>query len=152
LNPFRKADFSKVEVVIDALYYAISFDEGKQPYWSLLESLFIEKARLVHARGGSYVTMELEEFITSFMKQHRMGAYKSFHETELHRVDENYGSIHQAFSTYQTRYTSEEGEGEARGINSIQLVFEDERWWISSMLWFDEDDDSPIPARYLGGS
>jgi hypothetical protein len=152
LNPFSKADFSNVEVVIDALYYSISFDEGKQPYWSLLESLFIENARLVHSRGGSYVTMELEEFITSFMKQHRMGAYKSFRETELHRVDENYGSIHQAFSTYQTRYTTDEGEGQARGINSIQLVFEDDRWWITSMLWCDEDQGRPIPARYLGGS
>jgi hypothetical protein len=152
LNPFRKADFSKVVVVLDALYYSISFDEGKQPYWSLLESLFIEKARLVHARGDDYVTMELEEFISSFMKQHRMGAYKSFHETELNRVDENYGSIHHAFSTYQARFTTDDGKGEARGINSIQLVFEDNRWWITSLIWIDEDKNSPVPARYLPGN
>jgi hypothetical protein len=149
LNPFRKADFSKVDTVIDALYYSISFDESREPYWSLLESLFVDKARLVHSRENNYVSMELEQFISNFMKEFRLGTYKTFKETELHRITETYGNICHVFSTFQAVYTTGDGTGETRGINSIQLVFEDHRWWITSILWFDEDTKRLIPASYL---
>jgi hypothetical protein len=149
MNPFKKADFGKVDTVIEALYYSISFDENREPYWSLLESLFIDKARLVHSVEKSYVSMELEEFISNFMKEFRLGTYKTFKESELHRISESCGNIFHIFSTFQAVYTTGEGTGETRGINSIQLVFEDNRWWITSILWFDEDSKRLIPARYL---
>jgi len=36
-----------------------------------------------------------------------------------------------------------------RGINSIQLFFDGERWWIVNIYWQHENADAPIPPQYL---
>ena len=37
----------------------------------------------------------------------------------------------------------------ARGINSIQLVEQDGRWWVVSILWQDERFGDAVPPQYL---
>jgi hypothetical protein len=34
-----------------------------------------------------------------------------------------------------------------RGINSIQLFYDESRWWIVSIYW--QHDEHPIPEKYL---
>jgi hypothetical protein len=36
-----------------------------------------------------------------------------------------------------------------RGINSIQMVRKDGRWWITSIIWDEETGAGPVPAKYL---
>jgi hypothetical protein len=36
-----------------------------------------------------------------------------------------------------------------RGINSMQLFHDGERWWLLSVVWDNEREDQPIPGRYL---
>ncbi|MCB9610104.1 MAG: hypothetical protein H6829_07055 [Planctomycetes bacterium] len=42
-----------------------------------------------------------------------------------------------------------EAEPFARGINSLQLVWDGDRWLIMAILWDQEIPESPIPDRYL---
>ena len=42
-----------------------------------------------------------------------------------------------------------EAEPFARGVNSIQLVRQDGRWWVVTILWDVERPDQPIPPPYL---
>ena len=36
-----------------------------------------------------------------------------------------------------------------RGINSIQLMNDGERWWIINIFWMQESEEHPIPEAYL---
>lgn len=63
---------------------------------------------------------------------------------------QRFGSIAQVMSTYEAA-TTPDGEPFVRGINSIQLTWDGERWWIVSWIYDEERPDNPIPAEFLPG-
>ena len=71
-----------------------------------------------------------------------------FHETEISRKVEKFGSVYHVWSTYETRNTSD-GPIIGRGINSIELFFDGARFWIITWVFDDEREDNPIPSEYL---
>ena len=73
---------------------------------------------------------------------------RGFFESEIGRVTEQFGNIVHAFSTYDSRWTPE-GDVFQRGINSIQLLDDGERWWIVNIMWWGVGPDVEIPAEYL---
>lgn len=74
-----------------------------------------------------------------------------FYEYELHRVVQRFGHVTHVWSTYAS---SREPGGEpfTRGINSIQLYHDGERWWITSWIFDSERAGNPLPAEYLPDS
>jgi hypothetical protein len=90
--------------------------------------------------------MSVEDYVTG------SGAFieeRGFFETEIGRVTEQFGSIAHAFSTYKSQWTPD-GDVFQRGINSVQLLWDNERWWILSILWWGVGPDEEIPPRYIG--
>jgi len=53
----------------------------------------------------------------------------------------------QVFSTYESRH-EKDGAPFARGINSIQLLWDGGRWWVATILWDSERPDNPILPQY----
>ncbi len=45
--------------------------------------------------------------------------------------------------------TGDDGAFVRRGINSIQLMWEKNRWWLLSIIWDDESPENPIPAAHM---
>ena len=88
------------------------------------------------------------------MDHHQFAEYSApayaggFYEREVHRVTRRYGSIAHVFSTYETR-RSPAGPVAYRGVNSLQLFHDGERWWIASATWQSERPGAPIPAELL---
>lgn len=72
-----------------------------------------------------------------------------FFEKEISRKTDQYGSVVQIFSTYESRRTIKDEKPFMRGINSIQLWFDGKRWWILTIFWQGETPDNPIPDKYL---
>jgi hypothetical protein len=72
-----------------------------------------------------------------------------FFEKETHRVVEEFGAISHVFSSYESFRSSSDSEPFMRGINSIQLLNDSQRWWILSIYWMQESPDHPIPRKYL---
>jgi hypothetical protein len=144
----RPEDIASPDAIIKALYDTISGPAGKRN-WQRERSLFLPGARLVpigkriHGEGGLHV-MSVDEWIeevTPFF------AENDFWEMEVMRHMDRFGNMIQAFSTYEARY-SKDGPSIARGINSIQLVYHDKRWWILSVMWDNESRDNPIPGEF----
>ena len=52
-------------------------------------------------------------------------------------------------STYETYWSEEDAAPFMRGINSIQLLYKDGRWWVVTIFWDNESPENPIPAEYL---
>ncbi|MEJ2383491.1 MAG: hypothetical protein P8Y54_03750 [Xanthomonadales bacterium] len=144
----RAEDIASPDALIAALYGIISGPAGTRN-WSRLRTLFLEGARLVAAgrrihREGGFQAMSVDEWIEDvggFLEEN------DFYEREIVRHSDRFGNIIQAFSTYEAR-NQPDGPPIARGINAIQLVHADKRWWIAGILWDNESRDNPIPGEF----
>ena len=139
-----------LDSIVEALYGSISGEKGEPRKWELFSELFTDNARLVptnreEGKVGylSWTPAEYRERADEWLVSN------GFHEIEIHRVVERYGPVVHIFSTYESRNSIKEKDPFARGINSIQLLDDGERWWIMSIYWSQETEDNPIPAKYL---
>ena len=89
----------------------------------------------------------MDQFVAAFDAHFQSHDY---FEQEVARRVERFGHIAHVFSTYE-RHQSVEPRY-ARGINSLQLFKDGERWWISSMLWDAERPSVLMPDVYLEGT
>jgi hypothetical protein len=143
-------DVESVDAIMAAVYDVISGPAGEERDWDRMRSLFLPEARLI----PSYMNPEGEIGIQYLSLQDWIDqatgwfAENSFYEVEIHRVEEHYGHIAHAFSTYESR-SEAEGAPFARGINSFQLLDDGQRWWVVNIYWQGETDQEPIPAAYL---
>ncbi|MCR9098467.1 MAG: hypothetical protein NXI25_00865 [bacterium] len=140
-----------LDQTVATLYEVISGDAGVERDWELFRYLFIPEAQLIPSgkdKSGKsgYQVMTPEGYVNTSGKWLEENG---FHEKEIHRVTETYGTITHVFSTYESYRSRADKEPFARGINSIQLLYDEERWWIVSVYWMGETEEQPIPARYL---
>ena len=131
------------------MYDAISFEPGEMPDWDADRKIFAPEARLIRLSASSTESFQLDEYMANVERMVRAGELPSFHEIEIARREEVYGDIAHVWSTYEGRRSPSDPELITRGINSIQLVRREGRWRIVSMTWFREDEENPIPERYL---
>lgn len=146
------SDVASVDAIIDAVYESISGPAAEARDWDRFRSLFAPEARLIPAWGDSagqdfsHLVMSPDGYIERFGLQLEE---RGFFENEINRVEERYGPIAHAFSTYESRWNADDPEPFARGINSFQLFWDGARWWIVDVYWFGETAAHPIPEEYL---
>jgi hypothetical protein len=145
------ADVASVDAILAALYDVISGPAGQARNWDRMRSLFVPGARLIptgrRQDGTRRITVwTVDEYISTVGPTLERGG---FFEREIARRSERFGNIVHVFSTYDSRRAASDPQPFARGINSIQLWFDDKRWWVVSIFWESERPDNPIPARYL---
>ncbi len=143
-------DVKSIDAIIHAVYDAISGTPGPRN-WDRFRSLFHPQARLIPTgrrpmdeRTGPRV-LSVEDYV------HSAGPFlekNGFFENEIARKEERFGSIAQAFSTYESRHAKDEKPFQ-RGINSIQLYNDGSRWWVMNVMWDAETPEKPIPREYL---
>lgn len=145
------ADVGSLDAIVKAVYAVISGPQGGQRDWNRMRSMFIPGARLgsaVPRPDGTWGARmgSLEDWIAG---AERMFATQHFFETETARTVEEYGHIAHAFSTYESRRAPSDATPFARGINSFQLLFDGNRWWVVTIYWQQEGPGIPIPEKYL---
>ena len=143
-----RADVTSIDAIIAALYDVISGPAGDRD-WDRMRTLFSPGARLIpirireeraDARVGS-----VDDYIENAGPYFRE---TNFYETEIARTTEFFNNLAHVFSTYESRRSPEEASF-TRGINSIQLLKDGDRWWIVTIFWDSERFGNPIPAKYL---
>jgi hypothetical protein len=144
----REEDVKTIDSIIFALYDVISGPPGERD-WARDRHLFMPHARLIRTRknpdGSTFVkVMTAEEFEADAAPI----LNKGFYEIEIARTTEQFGNIAHTFSTYESRNTPDEAPF-ARGINSIQLLHDGKRWWVTAIAWDIERAGNPLVARYL---
>ncbi|MFK7905504.1 MAG: peptidase M61 [Chitinophagales bacterium] len=142
-------EVESVEGITTALYDVISGPAG-QRNWSRLKALCKPTAQfnaLVPTQEGDqiYQTLSLDEYIG---KADPFFLESGFYEIETGRIIEEFNGIAQVFSSYETR-TEIDKEPFTKGINSIQLVQDEGRWWIVNILWGTASEEHQIPKKYL---
>lgn len=141
----RRADVESIDSIISALYDNISGPAGPRD-WERERHLFAPQVHLMPTRpreDGSHAIqiLDREGYISSrtpFFEEN------DFYEKETSRREERFGNIAHAWSAYEASRTPG-GEVILRGVNSIQLYHDGDRWWVVSMVWDNEPFKIPLP-------
>lgn len=149
----KATDIESPKAIVMALYDVISGPAGQKRDWDRMRSLFAPGARLVpvsqRADGtGSFRPFTVEEYITANAAGMEEGG---FFEKEISSHSDTFGRIVQVFSTYEGRRKFEDKEPLMRGINSIQLLNDGQRWWIVNVMWQAENPRLKVPKEFGGG-
>ncbi len=144
----KREDVATIEGIVKALYEVVSGRAGSRD-WERERTLLHPGARLMPTRpedaGAIIDVFDCDGYIAS---RTPFFAANDFYEVEVaHRV-ERFGNIAHVWSTYEGR-RSPEGEPYLRGINSIQLFHDGDRWWVMSIMWGNERPENPVPEEYL---
>lgn len=145
------ADVESPAAIVAAAYEVVSGPAGQERDWDRFRSLVLPEARLIptgRSEEGrpTRTVLTTEEFV-EFARQTFSG--EAFYEREIHAVSERFGDIAHVFSTYES-LRSPDAEPFDRGVNSFQLWFDGDRWWIVTIFWHGEREGAPIPERYGG--
>jgi hypothetical protein len=145
------ADVASPDAILKALYDVISGPAGQERDWNRFRSLFLPKAQLIAVvapPGGTVrtIVMTPDDYAQRAGPKLRESG---FFEREIARQTHAFAEIAQVFSTYESRHAATDEKPFVRGINSIQLLKAEDRWWVVSVSWTSETDAHPIPAEYL---
>jgi hypothetical protein len=144
----RREDVETIEGIVKAIYEVISGPAGTRD-WDRERSLLHPAARLMPTRPeGSGAVVDVFDCAGYIESRTPFFAANDFYEIELcHRV-ERFGNIAHVWSTYEGRRSPSDAPL-LRGINSIQLFHDGDRWWVMSIFWGNERPGNPLPAEYL---
>ncbi|MEQ1588410.1 MAG: hypothetical protein ABL895_21170 [Cyclobacteriaceae bacterium] len=149
----QSKDYSKdtrsIESTVQVLYEVISGEPGSTRDWDRFRNLFKPEARLIPTRKDDQGNLTIkamtpDEYIQLFSSRISTG----FFERELSRKIEEYGSVVHVFSTYETK-EKKEGPVTNRGINSIQLFKDKDRYYVVNIFWCAESMGFELPKKYL---
>jgi hypothetical protein len=128
-------DVASIDGIVRAFYDVVSGPAGEAPDRARDESLHLPGASIgmiSRDAGGQpvYDRLDLDEY------HRRYGGVRAqpFYEWEVDRETQRIGNLAHVWSTYALG-TSPEGPVLRRGITSMHLFFDGERWWIAG--WVD---------------
>jgi hypothetical protein len=131
----RPEDVASPRALVFALHASISGPAG--PFdWTRFRSLFLPTSRIGEAGtepgGKPHITFQsVNDWIFSVQE---LRPKVSVGETVYKVHIEQYGSIANAFYSHNS-VTSEQGGTDIRRVNSCQMLYDGERWWIVSVVW-----------------
>jgi hypothetical protein len=138
-------DVKSVDAIINAYYDVVSGSRSEP--WEFERDKYIHSKNAVITRldeNGKAASHTLEaEYIPI-----GLSPKKDFYENELKRKVSKYGNIAQIWSAFEIR-TDPKTESNIRGLNSIQLHYENGRWWIDSWTCEMESEKSSVVNEFM---
>lgn len=145
------ASVVSIDAIINNLYAVISGEKEQERDWDHFRYLFHANAKLIPAGKNPEGTVSVR-YLSPLDYIKTSGAWlvsNGFFEVEIYREVQQFGKIAHVLSTYQAYQSAGETVPFLRGINSIQLLNDGERWWILNVYWTQESESQPIPKQYL---
>jgi hypothetical protein len=149
-------DHSTVGGVMAELYASVTRAPGKPFEWERLRAIMLPGAVMLPQRRqtqGANRIMSVDDFINWIDAGWKpiigTDRDRGFFERQTNLVVEEYGDIAHAFTTYE-KGPYEPRQIQGRGINAVQLVKRDGRWYILSITWDEENTAGPLPEKYRG--
>ena len=151
------SEVDTVDHLVASLYDVISGPAGQRD-WDRFRALFVPDGRLgwivpesaatkdKPARKGDAFLLTPDMFMQqndSYFKTH------GFFERSIANRVEEFGNLVQVWSTYESRNAKDDSQPFTRGINSMQIVHAQGRFWIASVLFDDERPGLTLPEKYL---
>jgi len=142
-------DVKDIQSILTALYEVISGPASEERDWDRFVYLFSADGKLIPTTKANnqvgYIYWSPQDYVDLFKS--RRGA-TDFYEFEINRVVEQFGAIAHVWSTYELR-EAPNGPPTNRGINSIQLLKGNDRWYIMNVFWSSENEGYMLPEDYV---
>lgn len=139
----------EVGKTIDNFLRYLSFSDSSSFQVDSLTFVFVSEGKLTANFGKRTLYFTVPQYIESMKSSVRSGQLYSSKERELARKVDIFGKIAHVLSTYELTMVGKDGQIVRRGINSIQLLKQDDKWLILSLIWDRESDVLKIPSKYL---
>ena len=148
-----------IDNIIETNYIILGGEPGETRDWDLYKFLFHPDGRLI--RYEKDITdgvlrpqfLSVDDYINTTGEWLNTGKKTAFYENEAHKEVHAFGNIAEVFSTYQCFNSIDDMDNNkpyTRGINSFQLLYDQDRWWILNLFWARETSELPIPEKFLG--
>jgi hypothetical protein len=136
MKPALQSDVSTLDGILHASYEVLSGPAGQPRDWERYRSLFMEGARLivVVAVAGEKPRARLLTVEDYIRRVEPIFAVEDFWEREISRQTEIIGRLAHVLSAYES-LRDPNGPPFERGANSMQLFYDDSRWWVASIMW-----------------
>lgn len=145
--PLQK-DVVTINGIMKASYEVVSGEAGDFRSWE--RDLSLHNPNAVYSFQEE-VNGKLQQVSMSLKDFHKetdtMVAKTAFYEGEINREVRVFGNIAHVWSTYETRLVKN-GPVVRRGINSVQLYYSENRWWIISWTFDKERGSTKIPQTF----
>jgi len=151
-------DVDTIEHLMASLYDVISGPAGRQRDWARFRSLFLPDARMGVIRPATPAAADKPAYagdvilFTPDTYVERDDPYfkaNSFFEHGIANRIETFGNLTSVWSTYESRHATTDAQPFARGINTLQIVHAQGRYWIANIMWDDERPGLTLPDKYL---
>jgi hypothetical protein len=148
----KPTDVNSIDAIVTALYNVISGPKGQARDWDRMRSLFLPSARLIPSRAAKdsphadAIFLSIDDYIA---RSSGTMTATGFFERGIHNEVHQFGNIAHVWSTYESRHNADDATPFARGINSIQLLKDGDRYWVVNIFWDSERPTNPIPTQYL---
>jgi hypothetical protein len=131
---------ASLDQLIVALDAAVTGPANKDR--ACMKQLLLPTARLIPVGPNGPRVLTIDDWIAAVAKN----GDEIVTEHQVKYQSEAFGHIAHLWSTYTTALA---GKPLARGINSIQAVYDGQNWHILQILWQAENATDQIPAQYL---
>ncbi|MFQ3214659.1 MAG: hypothetical protein ACI9C9_002199 [Marivirga sp.] len=138
-------DVKSIDSIIDAYYEVIS-GSGQDP-WQFERDSYLHSENAVISRLDNNGKAESHGLAAEYIPL-ALGPKEDFFEKELKRTVTQFGNIAQVWSAFEVR-TDPQIATNIRGLNSIQLHYEEDRWWIDSWTCEMESDTNTLVKDFL---
>lgn len=139
--------YNSIDGIVNEVLSIISGEKGKKRDWKKFKSLFLPTAKFnavfhINDTTTKLVTLSLDEFIEKVGPEYEKNG---FLEKEISKTVDEYNGIAQVFQSYYAKQNNHE----EKGINALQLIYNDNRWWVVSVMWTSNANGAIIPEKYL---
>lgn len=136
--------------LIEALYDMVSFGPGPEPDWEMFRDVFLEDAIIVFSPRGAQPMrpMTVDGFIQDWRDFFRDAELESqgFTENIAGMKVDRFGGLAHAWVIFEPRVGPNPPARQIRGLDSVELSFDGERWWIAAITTDFEGPGQTIPA------
>lgn len=141
--------FDTAESVVDELYGLVTFDPGTTPDWDRVRNLFIPEAVIVIRTTRTETSVfSLDGFVDDFVSfiDRAKAEQTGFSERILRTKSMVFGDIAHVLVLYEAQIPGSP-RGPQQGVDSIQLIRRDGRWWIASIVNEIPATGRPLPTE-----
>lgn len=141
--------YKSPEAITEKMLEFISCDIGEEKNWDEYRNLFLPTAQKYSINrkappGRQIRSINLEQFV-----RYGREAYPKdgFNEIVIGTTVNEFNGIANVFQAFYCKNLT--GTYEARGVNSFQLIYEGNRWWIASTTFTNESEEEKLPNDLL---
>ena len=134
---------------VGRMYSAVSFKDSASLKIDSILSVFTPEGVLIANFAQKPMRFSVKQYSDNLLKRVRAGELDAAQEKELFRKIDVFGNVAQVLSSYELTLMIKGKPVVRRGVNLIQLLKVDGKWFVSSLIWDRENENLRLPSKYV---